>query len=89
LYNLEGQIEHKAEFINRFVPPGTKIHLIGHSVGCYIILKMLKKKMLNHQVHMSYLLFPAIENIGDSPNGKFFRYIKQQHKFLNSSMTII
>jgi hypothetical protein len=73
LYNLEGQVEHKAHFIRNHVPNGTKLHLIGHSVGCYIILNMLKNKMIeSHQIHMSYLLFPAIENIGASPNGKFF-----------------
>ncbi|XP_059470689.1 lipid droplet-associated hydrolase [Neocloeon triangulifer] len=75
LYNLEGQIEHKVEFIKRYVPPEVKIHLIGHSVGSYIILKMLKNKMLSHHVHMNYLLFPAIERIGASPNGKFFTFM--------------
>lgn len=72
LYDLEGQIEHKVEFIRRYVPSDVKVHLIGHSVGCYIILKMLKNKRITHNVHMSYLLFPAIKHIGASPNGKFF-----------------
>lgn len=72
LFDLEGQIEHKVDFIHRYVPSDVKITLVGHSVGCYIILKMLKNKRISHEVHMSYLLFPAIERIGSSPNGKFF-----------------
>ncbi|XP_065341255.1 lipid droplet-associated hydrolase [Cloeon dipterum] len=82
LYNLEGQVEHKVEFIKRYVPNDVKIHLIGHSVGSYIILKMLKNKLIEHHVYMNYMLFPAIERIGASPNGKFFSFVNNNFLWL-------
>lgn len=42
LYNVDGQITNKKEFINRYVPKGCKIHLVGHSVGAYMALQLLK-----------------------------------------------
>ena len=42
LYGVEGQIKNKKEFINQFVPKGCKIHLLGHSVGAYMSLQLLK-----------------------------------------------
>lgn len=41
LYNLEGQISHKIAFINMFVPKDRQIVLIGHSIGCYMVLEIL------------------------------------------------
>lgn len=42
LYDINGQIKNKKEFIRRFIPNGCKIHLLGHSVGGYMSLELLK-----------------------------------------------
>lgn len=46
---LQGQIQHKLAFIRQFVPPDVRIILIGHSIGCYMILHMLEE-LPPHQV---------------------------------------
>lgn len=43
LYSLEGQIHHKMAFVNTFVPRDRRLILIGHSIGCYIVLELLKR----------------------------------------------
>lgn len=43
VFGLDGQIEHKLAFLRKHVPRGTNLLLIGHSIGCYIILEMMKR----------------------------------------------
>ncbi|KAK3928438.1 Lipid droplet-associated hydrolase [Frankliniella fusca] len=71
LYDVEGQIMNKKEFLKRYVPRGCKIHLLGHSVGAYMALNLLKDDDFAEQVQASYLLFPVLENIAKTPNGRF------------------
>ena len=78
--SLDGQIQHKLAYISDFVPAGKSLILIGHSVGCYMILKMLSSSTSSslhrfsncHNVQKCYLLFPTIERMAVSPNGQFF-----------------
>ncbi|KRT79756.1 hydrolase [Oryctes borbonicus] len=72
LYGLEGQIKHKITFIEEYVPKNARITLIGHSIGSYIIVKLLGVPSIQSKVVKSFLLFPTIEYIGDSENGKKF-----------------
>ncbi|XP_077990763.1 lipid droplet-associated hydrolase-like [Glandiceps talaboti] len=67
-YNLEGNIQHKVEFIKKYVPPKTKLVLIGHSIGCYFILEILKR-MPQINVLKCILLYPTIEGMWESPKG--------------------
>ncbi|GFY62487.1 lipid droplet-associated hydrolase [Trichonephila inaurata madagascariensis] len=70
LYSLEGQIHHKMAFINTYVPRDRRVILIGHSIGCYIVLELLKR--LPHiQVIRCFLLFPTIERMSTSPQGQW------------------
>ncbi|KAE8743664.1 hypothetical protein FOCC_FOCC010706 [Frankliniella occidentalis] len=71
LYDVEGQIVNKKEFVKRYIPKGCKIHLLGHSVGAYMALQLLKDDDFAEQVQASYLLFPVLEHIADTPNGRF------------------
>ncbi|XP_008050286.2 lipid droplet-associated hydrolase [Carlito syrichta] len=81
IYGLSGQIEHKLAFLRTHVPKEMKLVLIGHSVGSYISLQMLKREP-ELPVIRSFLLFPTIERISESPNGRiatpflcWFRYV--------------
>ncbi|XP_014598233.1 PREDICTED: lipid droplet-associated hydrolase [Polistes canadensis] len=72
-YGLTAQIEHKIQFIRNYVPNDAKIYLIGHSVGCWLILNVLKDEDISKRVEKCYLLFPMIENMADTPNGRFLK----------------
>lgn len=52
MFGLDGQVEHKLAFLRKHVPRDTRLVLLGHSIGCYIILEMLKRnpelKVINH-----------------------------------------
>ncbi|XP_043918558.1 lipid droplet-associated hydrolase [Protopterus annectens] len=69
VYGLNGQIAHKIVFIRKYVPKNVKLVLIGHSIGCYIILKMMKQEP-SLRVLRAVLLFPTIERMAQSPQGK-------------------
>lgn len=42
-FGLRGQIEHKLSFIRKNVPKDVKLVLIGHSIGAYMIIEMMKR----------------------------------------------
>ncbi|KAM9156026.1 lipid droplet-associated hydrolase isoform 4-T4 [Pangshura tecta] len=69
VFGLHGQIEHKLDFLRKNVPKDMKLVLIGHSIGCYITLEMMKRAS-EFQVLRSVLLFPTIERMAQSPQGK-------------------
>ena len=93
LFSLNGQIQHKSAFIEDFLPSSCNITFIGHSIGCKIILEVMKKlnfkqkhnentPTTNNQVlnaNKSYLLFPAIERIKQLPAGRF-TWIQVEYK---------
>ncbi|KAL1115926.1 hypothetical protein AAG570_005421 [Ranatra chinensis] len=70
LYNLAGQVEHKYSFIRQYVPQDKKLFIIGHSVGGKIIVELLKREDVRSQLAKAYLMFPTLEHISKSFNGK-------------------
>ncbi|XP_075413175.1 lipid droplet-associated hydrolase [Tenrec ecaudatus] len=70
IYGLRGQVEHKLAFLRTHVPKETKLVLIGHSVGCYINLQMLRR-VPELPVIRSVMLFPTVERLAETPRGKF------------------
>ncbi|XP_027732827.1 lipid droplet-associated hydrolase-like [Vombatus ursinus] len=68
-FGLEGQVEHKLAFLRRRVPASLKLVLISHSVGSYVLLEMMKRAP-QLPVLRSLLLFPTIEKIAKTPNGR-------------------
>ncbi|XP_068420654.1 lipid droplet-associated hydrolase isoform X1 [Eschrichtius robustus] len=80
IYGLRGQVEHKLAFLRTHVPKEMKLVVIGHSIGCYFSLQVLKRAP-ELPVIRSFLLFPTIERMSESPKGKlatpllcWFRY---------------
>lgn len=70
---MDAQIAHKVDFIEHFIPSHVKIHLVGHSIGCWMILQILKQRQdIKDHVRKCYLLFPTIERMVESPNGWMF-----------------
>lgn len=49
------------DFIRNHIPSDVKIHLIGHSIGSYISLKLLNIEDISNRIKHCYLLFPTIE----------------------------
>lgn len=88
IYGLNGQIEHKIAFLRAHVPKDVKLIFIGHSVGSYIALHVMNRAPELPVVH-TFLLFPTIERMSESPNGKFatpflcrFRYMLYAASYL-------
>ncbi|XP_030386262.1 lipid droplet-associated hydrolase [Scaptodrosophila lebanonensis] len=75
IFNLDGQIKHKIEFIEKYVPRNVKIHLIGHSIGAWMILQLLRENSIRDRVKKCYMLFPTVEKMMESPNGWVFTKI--------------
>eukprot|EP00092_Neocalanus_flemingeri_P020609 GFUD01022331.1.p1 GENE.GFUD01022331.1~~GFUD01022331.1.p1 ORF type:complete len:309 (+),score=64.24 GFUD01022331.1:49-975(+) len=68
-YILEDQIQHKLALLEKLVPRKTKITLIGHSIGCKIIMEMFKRNK-THEIHEIFFLFPTIENMMSTVRGR-------------------
>ncbi|KAL6256301.1 hypothetical protein P5V15_012418 [Pogonomyrmex californicus] len=71
-YSLSAQLQHKAEFIKKYVPEDAHLHIIGHSIGAWFVLNLLKDKDINKRIQRCYLLFPTIEYMAETRNGIFF-----------------
>lgn len=63
----------QAEFIRQYIPSDIKITLIAHSIGSYIALKLFKIDDINNRIKQCCLLFPTIEYMAATPNGKTYR----------------
>uniref|UniRef100_A0A3B4VIN7 Lipid droplet-associated hydrolase n=1 Tax=Seriola dumerili TaxID=41447 RepID=A0A3B4VIN7_SERDU len=69
VFGLNGQIEHKLAFLRKHVPKETNLILVGHSIGCYIILEMIKRDP-ELKILKAVMLFPTIERMAQTPQGK-------------------
>ncbi|KAK7904473.1 hypothetical protein WMY93_017080 [Mugilogobius chulae] len=69
VFGINGQIEHKLTFLRKHVPRETRLVLIGHSIGCYIILEMMKRDP-ELKVLKAVMLFPTIERMAQTPQGR-------------------
>lgn len=72
LYDLNGQVEHKAAFFKKYVPTDAKVHLVAHSIGSYMSVEILEHPDVKHKIKDVYLLFPTLERLGETKNAKFF-----------------
>ena len=81
VYSIEGQVQHKVEFLLECVPPDVPLILIGHSIGAYIILEIMSEIGAD-RILQSVLLFPTIERMAATPQGsrvtpllRYFRWL--------------
>ncbi|KNE61777.1 hypothetical protein AMAG_06575 [Allomyces macrogynus ATCC 38327] len=82
LYTLDDQVRHKLHFLDeimRLYPRTTRVHLMGHSVGSYICLQLLRIRgeRLAREMHLGrvMLLFPTITHIKNTPNGVWISHL--------------
>ena len=87
--NVVEQINHKVQFLEKHLfldedltamnydENNTDIVFIGHSIGCFIILEILEalNKNMKNQVRKAILLFPTIERMSVTPNGKRLTFL--------------
>ncbi|XP_060089452.1 lipid droplet-associated hydrolase [Heteronotia binoei] len=81
VFGLCGQIEHKLNFLRKNVPQDMKLVLIGHSIGCYIVLEMMKQAP-ELEVLRCMMLFPTIERMAQSPQGRIMTPFLCQFRYL-------
>ncbi len=76
--DLRGQIQHKIDFVDAFVPEGTDLTLVGHSIGCKMSLDTMSHFEQSGTRKFSrlraYFLFPTIERMAMTPNGYWVWY---------------
>lgn len=84
LFHLDGQIKHKLELINNYVDKQSNLHLIGHSIGCWLILELLRdNENLTMRLKSVNLLFPTLQKMAEAPNGYFINNILRKfHSFI-------
>uniref|UniRef100_A0A8C7YGV8 Lipid droplet-associated hydrolase n=1 Tax=Oryzias sinensis TaxID=183150 RepID=A0A8C7YGV8_9TELE len=81
VFGLNGQIEHKLAFIREHIPKGSSLVLVGHSIGCYIILEMMRRNP-ELKVLKAVMLFPTIERMAESPQGRRMTPLLCQMRYL-------
>lgn len=80
LYNPEAQIEHKLDLIINHFDKNAKLHLIGHSIGAWMLTELLhKNEHLTERISSVNLLFPTLQKFSATKYGKlvnnFVRYL--------------
>lgn len=65
-YCLEEQVSHKLAFIKEYAEHVDTLYLIGHSIGAWTVLQMLKY-LESNRVKKAILLFPTIEQMNKTP----------------------
>ncbi|EFX87830.1 hypothetical protein DAPPUDRAFT_306361 [Daphnia pulex] len=69
LFTLDGQVNHKIDFVDTYVPAGVNLHFIGHSIGAKICVELVKRYRSKHNA-AAYLLFPTLERMAQTPSGR-------------------
>ncbi|KAI3656150.1 hypothetical protein MP638_001266 [Amoeboaphelidium occidentale] len=73
-YTLKEQVDHKCALIDELLcTEGTRLVLIGHSVGAYMAVECMKR--FEEDVEFFLGLFPTIENIGQSTKAQEVRLL--------------
>lgn len=82
---LKEQINDKITILKRLVfnNKDNNVIFIGHSIGCYIILHIIASldPEMRAQVKRAFLLFPTVERMKMSPNGKWLTFLAKNFKW--------
>ena len=87
--NVEEQINDKVKFMEKHLfgqgdEQDFDVVFIGHSIGCYVILQLLDRldAKLKSRVKKAVLLFPTVERMSETPNGRVFTFLTRNEWFL-------
>ncbi len=70
-FGLDDQLAHQRAFL-RTLPPAPVVHLVGHSIGAWLVLQLLDT-LPPAQRGQAVMLFPTIERMALTPNGRLLR----------------
>ena len=80
--SLNEQIGHKNKFLEGHISTHSKIILIGHSIGAYVILNLLRTCQRASDITKAFLLFPTVERMAISPSGRYVTPMVTYFKWL-------
>ena len=80
--SLKEQIGHKNKFLEGHISTHSKIILIGHSIGAYVILNLLRTCQRASDITKAFLLFPTVERMAISPSGRYVTPMVTYFKWL-------
>ena len=80
--SLKEQIGHKNKFLEGHISTHSKIILIGHSIGAYVILNLLRTCQRASDITKAFLLFPTVERMAISPSGRYVSPMVTYFKWL-------
>ncbi|XP_041974863.1 lipid droplet-associated hydrolase [Aricia agestis] len=91
IFNLEGQVHQKFDFITNHIDKNSKIHLVGHSIGAWMLVEMLDRYgELHERISSANLLFPTIQKLAQTKNGRFMNnYVKKSFKIIIFLCTLL
>lgn len=81
LFNLKGQLSHKLDLLTNHIDKKSKLHLIGHSIGAWLVVEILQNnEALFERVSSINLLFPTLQRMAKTRNGKFLNvFVRRIH----------
>ena len=80
--SLKEQIAHKNKFLEGHISTHSRIILIGHSIGAYVILNLLRTCQRASDITKAFLLFPTVERMAISPSGRYVTPLVTYFKWL-------
>ncbi|CAH0405227.1 unnamed protein product [Chilo suppressalis] len=90
LFDLQGQIEHKLYLINHFIDKRSKLHLVGHSIGAWLILECIQKHpSIKDRIVSINLLFPTIQQMAVTKNGRYVNNVLRKLKSLIIAFLVV
>jgi pimeloyl-ACP methyl ester carboxylesterase len=66
------QVQHKLDFIEKHIPSDVKLILVGHSIGGFMAVEIMKGIADRDQILHSILLMPALNDLRSSIGATFF-----------------
>ncbi|XP_077552196.1 lipid droplet-associated hydrolase-like [Haemaphysalis longicornis] len=88
LYGLEGQVRHKLEFVRSYVSSRRPLFLAGHSIGAYMVLRILGE-LGGLNVRRSFLLFPVFERMREAPNARSLVWNRRLFKVVTRMVSLL
>ncbi|CAJ0575594.1 unnamed protein product, partial [Mesorhabditis spiculigera] len=67
---LDEQVQHKLDFIREYLPKGQRVYIFGHSIGSYMMLRVLPYIKDDYNIRKVVGLFPTVERMAISDNGR-------------------